>query len=305
MLQAVVLTAPGRFEVIEQPLPSPGPGEVLLKLDGCGLCSSSLPQWQGRPWFSYPLAAGQPGHEGWGTVERVGEGVTAFAPGDAVAALAESSYASHAVVAENRLVRLPPELAGKPFPGEALGCALNIFRRSDIQPGHEVALVGAGFLGALLIQLATAAGARVTAFSRRPWARELALQMGAVAALPLEAPSAHFPRVIEAAGYQSTLDLATSLTTEMGRLIIAGYHQDERRVNMQLWNWNGLDVINAHEREPERYLQGIREACEAVVAGRIDPWPLLTHRFPLAQINEAFDLANRRPDGVVKVLLCG
>jgi 2-desacetyl-2-hydroxyethyl bacteriochlorophyllide A dehydrogenase len=305
MSQAVVLAAPRRFEVIERTPPLPGAGEVRLKLDGCGLCSSSLPQWEGRPWFSYPLAPGQPGHEGWGVVEAVGPGVTTVVPGDPVAALAEAAYAQHVVVPQNRLVKLPVSLAGKPFPGEALGCAMNIYRRCDIRSGHNVALVGAGFLGALLIQMATADGARVTAFSRRAWARELALQMGAVAALPLDAAAGKFERVIEAAGKQSTLDLATNLTTEMGRLIIAGYHQDERRVNMQLWNWNGLDVINAHEREPERYLQGIREACAAIEQGRIDPWPLLTHRFPLSEINEAFALAESRPDGVVKVLLCG
>ncbi len=50
---------------------------------------------------------------------------------------------------------LPPELAGQPFPGEPLGCAMNIFRRSDIQPGQTVAIVGIGFLGALLTRLAT------------------------------------------------------------------------------------------------------------------------------------------------------
>jgi len=54
--------------------------------------------------------------------------------------------------------------------------------------------------------------------------------------------------VIEAAGQQWPLDLATELTRERGRLIIAGYHQDgPRQINMQLWNWRGLDVINAHE----------------------------------------------------------
>ena len=54
--------------------------------------------------------------------------------------------------------------------------------------------------------------------------------------------------------------------------MIAGYHQDgPRQVNMQLWNWRGLDVINAHERDPAVYVQGIREAVEAVAAGRLDP----------------------------------
>ena len=64
-------------------------------------------------------------------------------------------------------------------------------------------------------------------------------------------------RVIEAVGKQWPLDLAAELTRERGRLIVAGYHQDgPRQVNMQLWNWRGLDVINAHERDPEVYMRG-------------------------------------------------
>ena len=68
-------------------------------------------------------------------------------------------------------------------------------------------------------------------------------------------------RVIEAVGKQWPLDLAGEITRERGRLIIAGYHQDgPRQVNMWLWNWRGLDVINAHERDPKIYMQGRNRA---------------------------------------------
>ena len=70
-------------------------------------------------------------------------------------------------------------------------------------------------------------------------------------------------RVIEAVGLQWPLDLAGELTGERGRLVIAGYHQDgPRQVNMQLWNWRGIDVINAHERDPQRYVDGMRAAVD-------------------------------------------
>jgi threonine dehydrogenase-like Zn-dependent dehydrogenase len=63
-------------------------------------------------------------------------------------------------------------------------------------------------------------------------------------------------RVIEAVGLQWPLDLAGEITGERGRLVIAGYHQDgKREVNMQMWNWRGIDVINAHERDPRAYVQ--------------------------------------------------
>ena len=111
-------------------------------------------------------------------------------------------------------------------------------------------------------------------------------------------------RVIEAVGKQWPLDLAAELTRERGRLIVAGYHQDgPRQVNMWLWNWRGLDVINAHERDPKVYIQGIREAVDAVASGRLDPAPLYTHRFPLERLGEALDATRDRPDGFLKALV--
>jgi threonine dehydrogenase-like Zn-dependent dehydrogenase len=111
-------------------------------------------------------------------------------------------------------------------------------------------------------------------------------------------------RVIEAIGLQEPLDLATELTRVRGRLVIAGYHQDgPRQVNMQLWNWRGLDVINAHEREPAVYLEGIRGAVEAVASGTLTPSRLYTHTFRLNQLDEAFRIAGQRPDGFLKALV--
>ncbi len=110
--------------------------------------------------------------------------------------------------------------------------------------------------------------------------------------------------MIEAVGKQWPLDLAGELTGERGRLIVAGYHQDgPRQVNMWLWNWRGIDVINAHERDPKVYAQGVRDAVEAVASGRLDPSPLYTHRFPLDRLDQALDATRDRPDGFLKALV--
>jgi threonine dehydrogenase-like Zn-dependent dehydrogenase len=193
---------------------------------------------------------------------------------------------------------------------------MNIFRRSDIQPGQTVAIVGIGFLGAILTRLATDAGARVIAVSRRPFSLDVALSMGAAEVIPMEDHYAIIEqvkaltggvfcdRVIEAVGKQWPLDLAAELTRERGRLIVAGYHQDgPRQVNMQLWNWRGLDVINAHERDPRAYADGIRDAVGAVASGRLDPGALYTHRYPLERLGEALDATRDRPDGFLKALV--
>ena len=105
-------------------------------------------------------------------------------------------------------------------------------------------------------------------------------------------------------GRQWPLDLSAELTRERGRLIVAGYHQDgPRQVNMWLWNWRGLDVINAHERDPKVYVQGIREAVDAVASGRLDPSALYTHTYPLERLDQALNATRDRPDGFLKALV--
>lgn len=316
LMQAAVVTGPGELRIEAAPRPEPGPGQVRVRLEGCGVCASNLTPWAGPEWMRFPTEPGGLGHEGWGVVDAVGAGVEAFAVGDRVAALSHHSYAQYDVADVGAVVKLPAELAGQPFPGEPLGCAMNIFRRADIRAGQTVAIVGIGFLGAILTRLATDAGARVIAISRRAFSLDLAREMGAAEAIPMEdhyriiaevqalTGGRFCERVIEAVGKQWPLDLAAELCAERGKLIIAGYHQDgPRQVNMQLWNWRGLDVINAHERDPEVYAQGVREAVEAVVSGRLDPSPLYTHVYPLAGLAEALDATRDRPDGFLKALV--
>lgn len=314
-MRAAVITGPGTTQVTEVPTPEPGPGEVLVAIEGCGVCGSDLPVWEGRPWFEYPRAPGAPGHEGWGRVVAVGDGVRFPATGARVAAICFASDAEYDVAAADAVVTLPAELDGEPFPGEALGCAMNVARRSVFAEDQVVAVVGVGFLGALLVQLAARAGAQVIAVARRPYALQIARQMGAehtfsmkdddvVGAVEQLTGGRLCDRVLEVTGHQGPLDLAARLVRVRGSLIIAGYHQDgTRTVDMRLWNWRGIDVINAHEREQIAYVRGVREAAAAVAEGLLDPRPLYTHEFELAQIGDAFTTAVARPDGFLKALV--
>lgn len=315
-MRAAILTGPGQIRIGEVARPEPGPGQVRLRLEGCGVCASNLTPWAGPEWMQYPTEPGALGHEAWGIVDAAGEGVEEFAVGDRVAALTYKSYAEYDIADVSSVVRLPASLAGQPFPGEPLGCAMNIFRRSEIEARQTVAIIGIGFLGAILTKLATDAGARVIAISRRPFSLDLARRMGAAETIPMEDHHAivqrvkeltggtFCDRVIEAVGKQWPLDLAAELTRERGRLIVAGYHQDgPRQVNMWLWNWRGIDVINAHERDPKIYMEGLREAVDAVASGRLDPSTLYTHTYPLDRLGEALDATRDRPDGFLKALV--
>lgn len=312
-MAAAVVIGPGRARIDDVAIPSPGPGQVRIRLEGCGVCASNLEPWSGPDWMAFPTEPGALGHEGWGIVDALGEGVSALSVGQRVAALSYHGYAEFDIADAAVCVPLPAAIDDLPFPGEPLGCAMNIFRRADIRTGQDVAIVGIGFLGAILTRLATDAGARVIAVSRRPFSLEVARLYGAADLVPLDDRGAVIDRVgaltggrlcarvIEAVGRQDALDLAAELTAERGKLVIAGYHQDgPRQVNMWLWNWRGIDVINAHERDPAVYAAGIREAVDAVTCGRLDPLPLYTHSFPLDRLAAALDATRDRPPGFLK-----
>lgn len=312
--RVAVLRGPGRFDLIAGPRPTPGRDQVRIAIEGCGICGSDLPPWRGGDGFAYPFEPGAPGHEPWGVVDAVGERVSGFAAGDRVVALGYHAFAEYDVAGMEAVVSVPDSLKDTAIPGEPIACAMNVLDRAGVSADMNVVIIGIGFLGALLTRLASAAGARVIAVSRRSFAREIAREMGAAhtvaftgdpttaaAGILKEVDGDGAACVIEAVGRQDTLDLATEVVGTRGRLVIAGYHQDgPRRVDMQRWNWRGLDVINAHERDPAAYVTGMRRAVAALAEGRIPLDRLITHRFGLDELDAAMRMQQERPDGYLK-----
>ncbi|MGR3570877.1 MDR/zinc-dependent alcohol dehydrogenase-like family protein [Brevirhabdus sp.] len=315
-LSAARITGAGRVEMVELALPEPAEGELRVRLEGCGVCASNLGPWAGPEWMDFPLAPGALGHEGWGVVDAVGGGVDAARLGQRVAVFGSHGFASHEVVAQDAALPIPPALGARVMPAEPLGCAVSIFRAARVQPGDVVAIIGAGFLGALLSKLAARQGATVIAISRRDESLSRARDMGARHTVPLADHHTVLAEVdrltggrgcdiaIECTGYQWPLDLAAEILRESGRLVIAGYHQDgPRQVNMQLWNWRALEIANAHVRDRATNLAAMTQAMQLVEEGVIDPDPLLTHRFALSQLAEALDATRDKPAGFVKAVV--
>jgi threonine dehydrogenase-like Zn-dependent dehydrogenase len=276
-MRAVTISAARRAQPVEVRMPRPMRGEVLIRVEGCGVCGSSLPLWQGRDWFAYPLEPGAPGHEVWGMT----------AADRRVAVLSQHGFAEWDVARESDVVELPDALDGIPFPGEALACAVNVVKRARVRRGSQVAVVGMGFLGTTCARLCELQGADVTEVRRGT------------------RPDGLFERVIEAAGTQAALDTAASLVADRGVLVIAGFHQDgPRTIDLQSWNWRGIDVVNAHERDPRVYVRGLRQAVEHAARGELDVAALVTHRLGLDEVKQAFRLADARPAGFLKAVVC-
>jgi threonine dehydrogenase-like Zn-dependent dehydrogenase len=272
----------------------PGYQQVRVKVQGCGISTSHLPIWEGRPWYRYPLEAGAPGQEGWGFIDAIGPGVDDLEVGQRVAFMSGHAYAEYDITSRDCVVPLPEELDDEPFPGEAFADAMNVFERSDIRSGHTVAIVGGGFTGLLLTQLAADRGAHVALLSDRRFELECADSMDAEESVLLSADGKDarralringaepFDRVIETAGSQAALDLAKQLCADHAGLVIAG---------------------EPCGGAPDRYVKGVHRAIQAALEGRLDPFPLLSHSVSMRSLDHGFDLTRARPEGFIKALL--
>src|SRR3954453_4045269 len=122
-MRAAVLTGAGKFKIQETPLPEPGPGEVRIRLEGCGVCASNLTPWEGPDWMQFPTEPGALGHEGWGEIDAVGEGVIGLQVGERVGFLSGKAYAEYDLADASQVVKIPESLNELDLPLEPFGCA--------------------------------------------------------------------------------------------------------------------------------------------------------------------------------------
>ncbi|MCS7309300.1 MAG: galactitol-1-phosphate 5-dehydrogenase, partial [Armatimonadetes bacterium] len=185
-MKALVLHAVGDLRYEEVPLPEPGTGEVLVRVAYCGVCGSDIPRIFSKGTYRYPLI---PGHEFAGVVERCGEGVSAFAPGDRVTVFPllwcgrcaacergkyvqceqydylgsrrDGAFAEYVVAPARNLLRVPEGVSlQEAAMTEPASVALHALRRAGgCAPGESVAVFGAGPIGLMVALWARLMGA--------------------------------------------------------------------------------------------------------------------------------------------------
>jgi L-iditol 2-dehydrogenase len=313
-VRVAVLREPGRFELADEPVPSPGREEVRLRVATCGVCASELDMWLGArgharlPWY--------PGHEVSGVVDEIGPDVTWPSVGEPVAAwVTTRGFADQVVLRAEHCVPID----GTPVDAalaEPLGCAVNAIELTDVRPGDDVLVLGAGYMGLLLLQLAAQQAPRhVIVADIRDEALERARAYGAtrvtnVANQDLSTVVGELTDgegvdvAVEATGTQAALSALGDVTRMSGTVTIAGYHQGEpRQVDLATWNWKAFRIANAHFRDLGVIMHGMRRAGRLLAAKRIAMEPLVTHRFPLDRIDDAFAAAIEKPAGFVKAVV--
>lgn len=288
-MRAVVQVEPGRWELRRVRTPMPGPGQVLVRVEGCGLCAAAPGEVDG---VGEP---GWPGHEGWGEVVGAGDAASARAlpAGTRVAMVSSRALAAFDVADVAACVPLPAALAGREVPGEPLARAMNVLARADVAPGQVVAVVGLGLIGAVVAQAAARAGARVIVVSRRTAALARVREHGVFATIHREPGDDDAAarqvlewtggdgcaRVVEATGEPAGLALAIRLAGWRARLVVAGISvagPGVRAIDLAAWGERGLELVAAHERRRAVVVAGLRAAVDALCVGAIDPRPWMT-----------------------------
>ncbi len=239
LMRAVQVSRPdGPLELVERPIPRPGPGWVRIKVQACGICHSDAMVKEGSfPGLQYPRV---PGHEVAGVIEALGEGVLGWQTGQRVGVgwygghcgyckscrrgdfvtcqngqiagvTYDGGYAEYMIAPVAALALIPPELS--PVEAAPLMCAgittFNALRNSGARAGDLVGVLGLGGLGHLGVQFAVKMGYKTVAIARGRDKEPLARQMGAWHYIDTQAqdPAAELARL---GGAQAILATATS-----------------------------------------------------------------------------------------------
>ena len=306
---------------------TPGPDEILVKTHLAGICGTDknfyegvFPQTKGldtetrkdlsRPFFF--------GHEGGGTVVETGARVTRFGVGDRVIAFGwVDTFADYFVAGQNDLEPVPAGMdLDQACLGEPIGCAVYAGLQSRVELGDTVAVFGMGFAGQIMAQAAKKKGAfQVIAVDVVDEKLAIARQSGAEVTVnsrqqdPVEAildltGGSGVDVAVEMAGTQQAVNQCTAAVRHNGTLVFYSWITREVTLNISRWHNDSLNIVNTglvHHSMEERRLW-TPAALRPVMQGQIQVKPLITHRFPLGKIVEAFETARTDP-AAIKVVL--
>lgn len=180
-IQIRELGGPEKLELVDLPIPAPGPGQVLLRVEAIGMNFIEIYFRKGQYKATLPII---PGSEAAGTVEELGIGVTGFKPGDAVVSVAVlGSYAEYALVSAAQLIKIPANLTPEQAAASLLqGMTAHYLAYSTfpLKAGDTCLIhAGAGGVGLLLTQMAARLGARVITTVSSAEKAELSREAGA------------------------------------------------------------------------------------------------------------------------------
>ena len=312
------------LEPAEKPVPQPGPGEVRVRVQACGVCGSDLFLQKGG--FARPLPI-VPGHEASGVVDAVGPGVEGWQPGEQAALYyittppgdrwaaqgvpnrspdvvrmgvdVDGAFAEYVLRPADALIRAPAPVD----PGvlavltDAVATPLHALKRvARVMPGETVVVLGVGGIGSSGVQLARELGARVIAVARSERKQELARTLGADDVVPagdgvvervraLTEGGAGPDVVLQCVGAAAQDEEAVAMAAPGGRVVFVGATPEPMRLRSIEVLWRELQLLGSRGYVPA----DIADAIDLYLAGRVRTDHLLDRVRPLDEANEALD----------------
>jgi L-iditol 2-dehydrogenase len=334
-MQASLYYGAGDVRPIQQPVPEIGAAEVLVSVNACGICGSDT-----MAWYRDPSAKKQgginTGHEITGQIVKVGDKIRdRFREGQRVIVthhfpclkcdrclageettcatmhqkhIAPGGFAQYVRVFESAL-----DLGLYPLPEsmtfemgtfvEPLGCVVRGMRKMQPIEGRSVLVIGSGLSGLLQIRLAKAMGAaRIIAVDTNQGRLDAALASGAdegVLATSDALPKAD--RVFVCTGVPSATRAALDAINPAGSLMIFAADGPNKELSIPVTRFwlEQQRLLFSYGAAP----RDMQEAIDWIASGRVRVDDLVTHRFSLDQIGQAFDLATNPRDMSLKVLV--
>ena len=307
------------IRIEEVPTPKAGPGEILVKVEACGICGSDIVEW-----YRLPRAPLVPGHELGGVVEGVGPGVTGFKPGGRVfvppkVPCMECRYClagHHPVCAEvpdrtpggfaeyilvpegvvkNGVTALPDEVGFDQSTFiEPLACVVRAQRLAGIEAGQLVLVMGCGMSGLLHIKLARQKGAKVAATDVSRSRLELAAELGAEITLEAgeDVPGLLGEKkadvVLLCTSALAAIEQAWDCLDKGATMVFFAVPGPDKDVCVPVnsfWT-REIRIITSYYCAPG----DLAEALELIRSGQVLVDDLITHRLPLEEIEQGFEL---------------
>jgi len=336
-MKAAVCTQPQKIEIREVPTPHPKEFEVQVQVKATGLCGSDVDGFLNRhPMIGYPIILG---HECSGVVSEVGPGVTNVSVGDEVVVepfftckacpacrrgrynlcknlkiighQVDGSMAEY-VLAESMFVHPKPKNLswGEAAIAEPLSGALHAVERCNLHTGDVAVVIGCGTIGSFALQHARNKGARVLAADVVDSKVRLANKLGAAWAVNRSLVDLHSKVmditggigadcVIEAVGSPETLAETVRLVRRGGTIMLIG------------WTGNATDPFDLTSVTLDEltvlgtlgFCWDFQRSLPLAEAGRVDLASIITHHFPLDDVEEAIRLLHEGGEGVGKIII--
>lgn len=315
---ALYVTKPFDIEIRQVDIPEPEYDELQIQTKAIGICAWDSLLYQGKEAPSEPPY--RIGHEGVGVVIKKGDGVKGFEVGDKifVGTGGDEMMAEHFNVKYDCACEIPHDEENfVAWVAEPTVCVVNLLNRTDIQPGDDVVLVGAGYMGLLTLQglkNGSQAG-EVTVFEINSERRKIAEEYfpGNVYDPYSEEGKQVIDNIKARLGAKIVIDFSTSdegfalsceLTQDLeGKLIIGAWHHDPVPVDLGRWHKTGLHVMNLSPHSNYRFKDVTVQTGKLVEKGVYEPIKFVTHTAKFGDIDAMHELFRKsidKTDGYIK-----